>query len=289
MAVTSSLSCVDYLSFKFGCQSLNNEKKSIYEHLSQELFCAAPLLKEFNFHSKQQDTRNIFSQDFAADKKCIFQNSSKNAVQRKHRHNRGFFNKSNDNFRSTREARVSWSTKPFLELEGLKNKENVLTDKVILESFDLVKIHETRNEERKEVRRNISLKEIETNLSWINKELEDCVSDSESELLQICGEEIHDCHEQKKRWEKRRLETQDYETRGFEAPGFAEACNSKYSRKRSSTESLDSLDDDNLAKRKRPSINVIRMQDSRLCINSRLQSNTDTNKQCFVPISFPVD
>ena len=273
MAITSSLSCVDYLSFKFGCQSLSNEKKSIYDQLSQELFCAAPLLKEFNFHSsKQQDTRNIFSHDFAAEKKCIFENSSKNAVQRKHRQNRGFLNKYNDTFRSTREARVSTLTRPFLELEDSKNKENVLTDKVKLESSDFVKIHETRNEENKDTRKNISLKEIERNLSWINNDLEDYLSESESELLQICGEEIRDFQEQNKRCETR---------------GFTEVCSSKYSRKRSSTESLDSLSDENEAKRKRPSINVLRMQDSRFC-DSRLRSNTDTNKQCFVPIGIPV-
>ena len=279
MAITSSLSCVDYLSFKFGCQSLSNEKKSIYEHLSQELFCAAPLLKEFNFHSskQQQDTRNIFSQDFTADKKIIFENSSKNAVQRKHRPSRGFYNKHNDTFRSTREARVS--TKPFVELEDLKNKENVLTDKLESKSFDSAKVSEIRHEENRD-RRNISLKEIEQNLSWINKDLEEYSSDSESELLQICGEELINFN----------MESKRYGTREFEAREFTEACTSKYSRKRSSTESLDSLDDENIAKRKRPSINVLRMQDSRLCDStySTLPSSTDFSKQCFVPIGLPI-
>ena len=278
MAITSSLSCVDYLSFKLGCQSLSNEKKSIYEHISQELFCAAPLLKEFNFQSKQQqETRNIFSHDFPADTKCIFENSSKNAVQRKHRQNRGFLNKYNETSRSTREARASTSTKSFLALEDSKNKENVLTDKLKVESFDFIQIQETRNEEKKETRRNISLKEIKTNLSWINKDLDDNISDSENELLEICGEEIRDFSRESKR----------YGAREFGEQGFTEACTSKYSRKRSSTESLDSLDDDNLAKRKRPSINVHRMQDSRLS-DSRLRLDTDTSKLCFVPIGFPV-
>lgn len=242
MAITSSLSCVDYLSIKFGCQSLNADKE-IYNHLSQDWFFR-PFINEF---SKNDVWSEIFEDaKLSAEKgKVVGKRAKYNKRQKlgkisyKNNKNRGFC----ENFKIVEhnEERISDSCgcedeqsskkegKYFLNYSTLETRDKSLSsagtgkDIVLTESYD-----------------------------------EDYYSESEQELLQIykCDDAVEVFRD------------------------YIEPTPLKLFRKRTSTECLDRMESENVAKRMRPSINLTKMHESRFA--SRYECE---DSERFIPIN----
>ena len=233
MAITSSLSCVDYLSIKFGCQSLNSDKE-IYNHLSQEWFYR-PLIKEFSFNAKNDSWSNIFQDsEFATDQGKITSKRLRNFVNHKRQKQVKVSAKNGKNRGFCANFKIIEDTKNACEYAGFSDQ---------VDNNKNCKIAENNEP-------SINLEFIENDCSFVD---DDCLSESEQELMQIYRHSEEDLKE------------------NFEPL--------KLSRKRTSTECLDHTENENSAKRMRPSINITRMHESRIpCVEHK------GNEERFVPI-----
>ena len=246
MAITSSLSCVDYLSIKFGCQNLNSDKE-IYNHLSQEWF-RRPFIKEFSFAVKNESWTNTFTDSNERGrmgskklKPSLTNKRQKTAkVPMKNSKNRGQSGNL-DIMKDTKDASHHFSEQVIFDI---KNS----TASQILNStpFD----------------RNEALDNAKNESNLISSNDDECFSESELELMQIYGREIGD----------------DYQ-------GSIEPVPLIMSRKRSSTEYLDRAENENLAKRMRPSIDIAKMHQSRILSRTVFEDSDEL----FVPISLEAE
>ena len=238
MAVTTSLSCVDYLSIKFGCQNLNSDKE-IYNHLSQEWFCR-PLIKDFSFNAKNDLWTNIFKDTSQAEK--VENKKVKPAVYHK-RHKSGkvpLKNNKNRGFGGNVDtARDKKDASHFLSFN-----EQFVIDEVDAKACSTPKPCDT----------NAAIDDMKKERDLVSSRDDDCFSESELELMQIYGREISE--------------------------EISEPVPLKFSRKRTSTEFLARAENENFAKRMRPSINIAKMHQSRI-LSCDLFGDRD---ELFVPI-----
>ena len=244
MALTSSLSCVDYLSIKFGCQSLSSEKE-IYNHLSQEWFYG-PLIGEFSFHGKQDSWNSIFHDtNFSTEKKLGTNRRYKNSLNKRHKFT-GIRNKGiSESVGAWRDQCISVKFSSDTETSKCQGKEIIALK---------TEMEEGKNSDNFVLWEDIEKDAMSTSVDCDDDYYDDNQSDSELELLQICGKEnIAETH------------------------SISENMATNFSRKRASTESL--VECDNFAKRMRPSLDLTKMQ------NSRYSSNEDCDR--FIPIVLP--
>ena len=238
MAITTSLSCVDYLSIKFGCQNLNSDKE-IYNHLSQEWFCR-PLIKDFSFNAKNDLWTNIFKETSETEKveskkvkPAVYHKRHKSGkVLLKNNKNRGFCG----NFDTARDKK---DASHFLGFS-----EQVVIDEVDTKAFSPSKSCDT----------NALIDDMKKESVMVSSRDDDCFSESELELMQIYGREISE--------------------------EISESVPLKFSRKRASTEYLARAENENFAKRMRPSIDIAKMHQSRI-LSCNLFEDRD---ELFVPI-----
>ena len=242
MAITTSLSCVDYLSIKFGCQNLNSDKE-IYNHLSQEWFCR-PLIKEFRFDSKTDSWVDLFAETVERGKVDSTKpkpNRRKNPlkVHTKGSKNIGFC-ANVDSIKGTKDAS-----------HFLAHTEQVVGDDMSSGTFQTL--------QSTLVEKDVSLEDARGESNLISLNNDECCSESELELMQIYGHEIRE----------------DYQD-------SLDAVPLKLSRKRTSNECLVGVENENLAKRMRPSIDITKMHQSRIPSSSTVFEDSD---ELFVPIS----
>ena len=228
MAITSNFSCVDYLSFKFGCQNLNGDKE-IYNHLSQEWFYR-PIIKGFSFHAKSDSWSNIFEDSKLSDEDGTV--ISKKSKHRRHKPARILYKNCLDRSYFASFQIVEDKQKRATEFGGCSGE-------VRIEEGNFETFLDTDPEVHREV---LSIEDIEKDSNSISSNEDDCLSESEQELRQIY-----------------RCESKD------DFRDSVDAVPLKLSRKRTSNEWLDRTEIENIAKRMRPSINATKMHESRIC------------------------
>lgn len=244
MAITTSMSCVDYLSIKFGCQNLNSDKE-IYYHLSQEWF-RRPLIKEFSFAVKNESWTNTFTDSNERGKmgskklKPSLTNKRQKPAKAptKNSKNKGL----NGNLNIIKDAKDA--------SHHLSFSEQVISDIKNSAAFQILNFTPFD--------RNVSLDNAKDEINLISSNDDECFSESELELMQIYGCDIGD----------------DYQDSLEPVPLIL-------SRKRSSNECLVRAENENLAKRMRPSIDIAKMHQSRILSRTVFEDSDEL----FVPIS----
>lgn len=256
MAATTSLSCIDYISFKFGCQSISRDMSDIYKPVSQDW-----VYSYYNNNSRKRASNDVScfdqgmnwkfpSKTFFAEKKeqrfgipprgVIYNNNSEDLCDVKNLLN----SVQEDALKSIKDSKDN-----ILGGESCNIKDKTAENAVKISSSQ-------QNNTLMEITNKKTLRATTT------ADVEESVSDSELELLQICGLQEDDDEVCQRLERNSRL------------------SNRCPSRKRPSADNSRSSDSEGCWKRVRPCVDFYRMHNSRISPNCYLEFN----EKSFVPI-----